>query len=197
MNFIKRNRNKLTSIVLALGVLGITSFSAANLFSDNNSKTYSKPNTVFVHKIDENHAKLHCDSIKTASSDFLFSKTQMGKDYQYDVRDLSSEQKLYGFQSETDIKFDDGVSSNSELCVAIWGAVAAPAAVTTAGAIVTAAGAAVSAAPIAGAIIGAGGVAAANGVGFMAGAALAAGIAAAAAPVAVIGGAAVGLAGIG
>jgi hypothetical protein len=163
-----------------------------SVFDTHDSKVYSKPNSVHIQKINDNQAKLHCDSIKTSNSEFLFNKSQTGESYQYDLTSLSGGQKYYGFNSKTNIEFNDDISSNSQLCGAITNAIAAPTVAGVATAVGTTGAAAIAAAPVAGAIVGAGGVAAANGVGFMAGAALATSVAVAAAPLAIVGGAVFG-----
>lgn len=197
MGFIKRNSNKVTGVILSLTLLGSISFGTIQLFSDCKAISCFQSNSVKVCKIDDNHAKLHCDSVKISNSDFLFNKSQTRESYQYDLTDLSGEQKYYAFNSPVNISFSDGLSNNPQLSAAIWGIAAGGGGAAILGAASTIGGAALAAAPVAGAIAGAGGVAAANGLGFMAGAALATSVAVAAAPVAVVGGALVGAAGIG
>jgi len=58
----------------------------------------------------------------------FYSKTKNSDSFQYDISNLDKTKKYYGFNSSMDINFDEGISSNPELCVAIWGAIAAPSA---------------------------------------------------------------------
>jgi len=106
-------KNRLTSIILSIGVLTITILGAANIFGESNSKTNSEPNCIHVKKIDENNAKIRCDSIKTSKSDFLFSKSQLDSNsYKYSIGDFETGEKLYEFVSTTDIAFDEGLATN-------------------------------------------------------------------------------------
>jgi hypothetical protein len=194
MKFVKCNQTKVVSVVLSLAVMGITAFNAASFFTGNN---FMRPSSVCVSKIDENHAKLHCDSVKTSDSNFLISKSKVSDGFHYDISDLNGLGKSYGFDSETDIKFDEGVAGNQELDVAIWGAVAAKTALATAGAGIAVAKAGLAAAPVVGAVVGAGSVAAANGIGAGAGLYFGAAVVVAAAPAAVVAGAILGAASVG
>lgn len=172
---------------MPLGVLGVTVFGATSIFNSNDSQSYSKPNSVHVQKVNDNQAKLCCNSIKTSNSEFLFNKSQTGESYQYDLTNLTGDQKYYGFNSRTNIEFSDGVSNNSQLCGAVTSAIAAPSIAATASAVGAVGGAAVAVAPAAAGIAGAASAAAGLGAatGVKVGAAIAV-TAVAAAPVAVI-----------
>jgi hypothetical protein len=116
MEFVKYNKTKITSAVLSLAVLGITAFNAASFFTGSN---FMRPSSVCVSKIDENHAKLHCDSVKTASSDFLFSKTKnYCNEYQYSITSTDGARELHSFSTPLDISLDEGYSRSSKLNVA-------------------------------------------------------------------------------
>ncbi|MDR1364407.1 MAG: hypothetical protein LBJ32_02115 [Oscillospiraceae bacterium] len=120
MVFIK-NPNKLVSFVLSLVVSGTVCLGAMNLFCKDVS-FYSGLNNVSVQKLDDNHAKLHCGSLKTENGDFLFSKTQTSDGFQYDISDVSGSEKFYGFSSKNDINFNNGkccFSRNCAFCASI------------------------------------------------------------------------------
>ncbi len=189
-------RNKVINAILLIFTIAVISLNAFDILSSDSLKTLSNFNNISVEAIDSNHAKIHSKSIKTTASDFLFSKSKIDDKYQYSLTDLHNND-YYKFSSDVDIQFDDGLSNNPAMCVAVWGAVAAPSAVGIAGAAVTTATAAFQAAPIAGTIIASGTTAAANGIGFLTGAAFASGALVAAAPVAIIGGGLLGLASVG
>lgn len=189
MKFSKNLRNRLISTTLSLGVLGITIFGAIHIFNNNDLNVCSKPSSVYIQRIDENHARLNCDSLKVTENDLLFSKSKVSGEYQYDISNFNSQKRLCSFKSKDDIVINDGLSRDSTLCSAIAAAVAAPTVASVAGAVGATGAAAISAAPVVGAVAGAGATSAAAGIGWAAGAGVAAATAVAAAPVAVVGGA--------
>lgn len=194
MSFIKRNSNKFTGVALSLALLCTLSFGTIQLFSGCDAIFCSQPNSVRVCKIDDNHAKLHCDSVKTSNSDFLFAKSEpLSGSFQYSISDLNGGNNLYEFSSPVDISIDEGTSTNHQLNVAIAGAASGASGLAITGA----AAAAASAAPAAVGLVngvamattaGAAGIAATGtfSAGFWLGASLAA---AALGPVAIVAGA--------
>ena len=192
MRFSKNLRDRLISTTLSLGVLGITVFGATNIFNSSDLNVCYKPNSVYVQRIDDNHARLNCDSLKATKNDLLFSKSKVSGEYQYDISNFNNQKILCSFKSKDDIVINDGLSIDSKLCSAIAAAVAAPTVASVAGAVGATGAAAISAAPIVGAVAGAGATSAAAGIGWAAGAGVAAAAAVTAAPVVVIGGAVFG-----
>ena len=191
MKFVKCNRDKIISITLVLSVLMVTSISSASLFGNKELNHTYNSNNVFVQKIDDNHAKLSCDSLKTTENDLMFSKSEVPGGYQYDISNFNNDKRFYSFKSKDDIVINECLTKDSNLCSAIASAVMAPTVASVAGAVGSAGTAAIAAAPVVGTVVGAGATSAA-GIGWTAGASVAAAACVAVAPVAIIGGAVFG-----
>ena len=189
MKFVKCNRDKIISITLVLSVLMVTSISSVNLFGNKELNHAYNSNNFFVQKIDDNHARLSCDSLKTTENDLLFSKSEVSGGYQYDISSFNNDKRFYSFKSKDNIVINEGLTRDSNLCSAIASAVMAPTVASVAGAVGATGTAAIAAAPVVGTVAAAGATSAAAGIGWTAGAGVAAAVAVSAAPVVIIGGA--------
>ena len=189
MKFVKCNRDKIISITLVLSVLMVTSISSVNLFGNKELNHAYNSNNFFVQKIDDNHARLSCDLLKTTENDLLFSKSEVSGGYQYDISSFNNDKRFYSFKSKDNIVINEGLTRDSNLCSAIASAVMAPTVASVAGAVGATGTAAIAAAPVVGTVAAAGATSAAAGIGWTAGAGVAAAVAVSAAPVVIIGGA--------
>lgn len=181
MKFVKCNRDKIISITLVLSVLIVTSINAVNLFSNKGFNLLYSPNNVLVQKVDDNHARVHCDAVKMSRNDFLFCKSENSiGTFQYDICDLDNSETFFSFNSPTDITLADCAISNAQLGAGAWalaGGATGAGALSAVGGIVsgiakagTIGAAATGAAATAGAAAAGGAASAAAGLGFMAGA---------------------------
>lgn len=93
MGFVKCNKNKIISASLIMAVLGLTFSNVVGLFNGQGVFD-SKTNGVLVQRIDDNHAKLNCGSLKATENDLLFSKSEVSGEYQYDISNFNSENTL-------------------------------------------------------------------------------------------------------
>lgn len=142
--------NRAKSAILS-SIFVTSMFGYANSFNKDISQSQPTPNSAYVQKIDDNHARLHYNS---EGSDFLLSKEKVSNGFHYEISDMNLSQKNYGFTIPQDIDFNDASCGDSELCMAVAAAVGG--AGTVAGAAVTTAGAAgaIGAVGAAGAVVG-------------------------------------------